>query len=105
MTAAEQRPRIVIFSGPRATIQNSAALVTGRGRREGAEGDGYDPLRSQRLAAPVTVYIEAFSAHPLEKDAAELYGEPDGYVDAEGSFSPTRTQAHIKPVYQATLRP
>jgi len=28
-------------------------------------------LRAQRLAAPVTVYVEQFSAHPLEPDAAE----------------------------------
>jgi L-asparaginase len=105
MAAAEPRPRIVVFSGPRATIQNSAALVTGRTRREGAEATGYNAVRSQRLAAPVTVYIEAFSAHPLEKDAADLYGEVDGYVDAEGSFSPTPTAAHTTPVYRATLRP
>jgi L-asparaginase len=105
MTSAERKPRIVIFSGPRATIQNSAPLVTGRARRDGAGADGYDPVRSQRLAAPVTVYIEAFSAHPLEKDAAELYGEPDGYLDADGAFSSTRTQTHTRAVHQATLRP
>jgi L-asparaginase len=105
MTAAQPRPRIVIFSGPRATIQNSAALVTGRDRREGGQASGPDALRSQRLAAPVTVYIEAYSAHPLEKDAADLYGEVDGYVDADGAFSPTPTATHTTPVYQATLRP
>ena len=37
-------------------------------------------LRAQRLARPVTVYIEQFSAHPLESDMAELYGPPDGYL-------------------------
>ena len=36
----------------------------------------YDVLRTQKLAAPVTVYVEQFSAHPLEADAAELYGPP-----------------------------
>ena len=40
----------------------------------------FDALRPQRLAAPVTVYVEQFSAHPLERDAAELYGPPDGYI-------------------------
>ena len=34
----------------------------------------FDALRAQRLAAPATVYVEQFSAHPLESDAAELYG-------------------------------
>ena len=46
----------------------------------------FDALRPQRLAAPVTVYVEQFSAHPLERDAAELYGPPDGYLDASGAF-------------------
>jgi hypothetical protein len=40
----------------------------------------FDVLRAQRLAAPVTVYVEQFSAHPLEADAAELYGPPDGLI-------------------------
>ena len=38
--------------------------------------------RYQRLAAPVTVYIEMFTAHPLESDVRELYAPPDGYVDS-----------------------
>ncbi len=46
----------------------------------------YDPLRQQRLAAPVKVYVEQFSAHPLERDAADLYGPPDGYIDVDGHF-------------------
>lgn len=28
----------------------------------------------------MTVYVEAYSAHPLEVDAAELYAPPDGDV-------------------------
>lgn len=105
MSAAESKPRIVIFSGPRATLQNSGALVTSRSRRDNPETTGYDAVRSQLLAAPATVYIEAFSGHPLEKDAAELYGPPDGYLDTDGAFSPDPTPTHTRPVYRATLRP
>jgi L-asparaginase len=89
------RPRIAHLSGSNATIQNSPPLVTSNKARA-AHGlppltnpDGttpeFDVLRPQRLAAPVTVYVEQFSAHPLERDAAELYGPPDGYVDARGA--------------------
>src|SRR5215813_3697482 len=34
----------------------------------------YDALRPQRLAAPVKVYVEQFSAHPLESDKDALAG-------------------------------
>src|SRR5262250_1051767 len=91
-----QRPKIAVFSGPTATIQNSEALVTSNKARKKyglplrANPDGsaarFDALRPQRLAAPVTVYIEQFSAHPLERDAAELYASPDGYLDPSGAF-------------------
>ena len=47
----------------------------------------FDVLRAQRLAAPVTVYIEQFSAHPLERDHAELYAPPDGYLDYRALFT------------------
>jgi hypothetical protein len=53
----------------------------------------------------VTVYVEQFSAHPLERDSAELYGPPDGYLDAEGFFHQQRTSANDKPVYEITLKP
>ena len=76
-------PRIAVFSGPTATIQNSQPLVTsnkaraqyGLPPRVGPDGRplARDALRPQRLAAPVTVYVEQFSAHPLERDAADLY--------------------------------
>lgn len=107
----ERKPRIVIFSGPRATIQNSPALVTSpsirqeRGLAPVAGGAGYDTVRSQLLAAPVTAYVEAYSAHPLEGDAAGLYGEVDGYIDpATGEFS-TEPVEGGKPVYRVTLQP
>jgi hypothetical protein len=57
------------------------------------------------LAAPVTVYVEQFSAHPLEADAAELYGPPDGYIDSAGRVHKERQSASDKPVYEVELRP
>ena len=65
----------------------------------------FDVLRPQRLAAPVTVYVEQFSAHPLERDAAELYAQPDGYLDSAGVFHKERTGPSDKPVYEVTLKP
>jgi L-asparaginase len=62
-------------------------------------------LRPQRLAVPVTVYVEQFSAHPLETDAAELYGPPDGYVDSTGRVHKERQSVSDKPVYEVELRP
>ncbi len=86
--------RIAHLAGPNSTIQNIAPLVTSNKARakhnlplltdlDGASAR-FDVLRPQHLAAPVTVYVEQFSAHPLEADAAELYGPPDGYVDSAG---------------------
>jgi hypothetical protein len=109
------KPRIAVFSGPTATIQNTEPLVTSNKAREKyglpprnhADGSAmrFDVLRPQRLAAPVTVYIEQFSAHPLERDFAELYAAPDGYLDGAGVFHKQRTSANDKPVYEVTLRP
>jgi len=109
------KPRIAVFSGAVATIANSAPLVTSNQARAKhglpprANPDGspmrWDALRPQRLARPVTVYIEQFSAHPLERDAAELYTLPDGYVDSHGAFHKTRQNASDVAVYEAILRP
>src|SRR5262245_48738016 len=109
------KPKIAVFSGPTATIQNSEPLVTSNKAREAyglplrTNPDGspmrFDALRAQRLAAPVTIYIEQFSAHPLERDAAELYAPPDGYLDASGAFHKERQGSHDIPVYEVTLRP
>src|SRR5438874_1880921 len=81
------KPRIAHISGSNATISSSPPLVTSNKAREkralqlleDASGARlrFDALRPQRLAAPVTVYVEQFSAHPLERDAAELYGPPE----------------------------
>jgi hypothetical protein len=97
------KPTIAVFSGPTATIQNSEPLVTSNKARHKyglplrTNPDGsplrFDALRPQRLAAPVTVYVEQFSAHPLERDAAELYAPPDGYLDPAGVFHTERQDA------------
>jgi hypothetical protein len=109
------KPRIAHLAGSNATIQNSPPLVTSNKAREkyglpsltGPDGSPlrFDALRAQRLAAPVTMYVEQFSAHPLERDAAELYGPPDGYVDARGAFHTERRSPDDTPVYEITLRP
>ena len=112
---SNSKPRIAVFSGPTATIQNSEPLVTSNKARQKyglpprSHTDGspmrFDVLRGQRLAAPVTVYVEQFSAHPLERDAAELYAPPDGYLDASGALHKERHHASDKPVYEITLKP
>ena len=109
------KPRIAVFSGPTATIQNSEALVTSnKARRKYSlplmtNPDGspirFDAVRPQRLAAPVTAYVEQFSAHPLEADAAELYAPPDGYLDGSGAFHKERTSDTDRPVYEVVLEP
>ena len=110
-----RKARIAHLAGPTATIQNTPPLVTSNKARkkyglpprpnpDGSE-QRFDVLRAQRLAKPVTVYVERFSAHPLEADAAELYGPPDGYLDAEGKLHKERTSAADKAVYEVELRP
>ena len=107
--------RIAHLAGPNATIQNTPPLVTSNKARVKHDlppltnPDGtparFDVLRAQRLAAPATVYVEQFSAHPLEADAAELYGPPDGYIDNAGHVHKERQSAGDKPVYEVELRP
>jgi hypothetical protein len=109
------KPKIAVFAGPTATILNSEPLVTSNKARQkyglplrtNADGRAlrFDALRPQRLAAPVTIYIEQFSAHPLERDAAALYAPPDGYLDAFGTFHTERQGPHDIPVYEVVLRP
>src|SRR5438552_15816156 len=101
------KPRIAHLAGSNATIQNSPPLVTSNKARAKhglpplTSPDGsalrFDVLRAQRLAAPVTVYVEQFSAHPLERDAAELYGPPDGYLDSKGTFHKDGRSADVPP--------
>ena len=109
------KPRIAHIAGSNATVTNSATLVTSnkarakRGlellRDESGQPLRFDALRPQRLAKAAKVYVEQFSAHPLESDAAELYGAPDGYLDRDGNFSPKRKNATDVPVYEVTLDP
>ena len=109
------KPRIAHIAGSNATITNTPTLITSNKARarhelallrdESGQPLRYDALRPQRLAAPVKVYIEQFSAHPLERDAAELYAPPDGYLDAAGNFHRSRTSERDVPVYEATLEP
>src|SRR5580704_19681556 len=98
-----KKARIAHLAGPNATIQNTPPLVTSNKARakhglallthpDGAPAR-FDVLRPQRLAAPVRVYVEQFSAHPLEADAAELYGPPDGYIDSAGRVHNVRQSA------------
>ena len=114
--AMAQKPRIAIFSGPTATIQNSESLVTSNKARvkhglpQLTNPDGtpirFDAIRPQRLAAPVTVYIKALSAHPLEQDMQELYAPPDGFVDPEtGVFNKDRRSSSDVPVHEVRLLP
>src|SRR5882762_10880195 len=90
----DRKARLAHLAGPNATIQNTHPLVTSNKARAKnklpllTNPDGtparFEVLRAQRLAAPVTVYVEQFSAHPLEADAAELYGAPDGWLGSDG---------------------
>lgn len=108
-------PRIAHLSGPTATIQNTPPLVTsnkarsarGLPLRTDAQGRPlvFDALRAQRLAAPATVYVEQFSAHPLESDAAELYGPPDGWVGADGTVREEKVSDDDVPVFRIDLHP
>src|SRR5580658_6650996 len=95
-----RKARIAHLSGPNATIQNTPPLVTSNKARQrhklpllkNADGSvsKFDALRAQRLAVPARVYIEQFSAHPLEHDAVELYAPPDGFIGADGTFHKER---------------
>lgn len=107
--------RIAHLAGPTATIQNTPPLVTSNKARarydlpprldDAGTAPRFDALRAQRLAAPAKVYVEQFSAHPLEADASELYGPPDGFLGADGSFSKERRSPDDKAVYEIEIHP
>jgi len=115
VTQDHVRPRIAVIAGPSATILNSAPLITSNKARrrlglpllcdDSGRVHRFDQLRLQRLAQPVTVYVEQFSAHPLEADAAELYGPPDGYLSVTGEFRPEPVEPTDRPVYRIELQP
>jgi L-asparaginase len=110
-----EKARIAHLSGPTATIQNTPPLVTSNKARArqglplltDATGQRlkFDALRSQRLALPATVYVEQFSAHPLEADAAELYGPPDGWAGPDGIVRAQAASDEDTPVYAIELMP
>jgi L-asparaginase len=112
---AKSKLRIAHLSGPNATIQNTPPLVTSNKARRRYDlplmkaRDGsvsrFDALRAQRLAAPAKVYVEQFSAHPLEHDAAELYAPADGFIGVDGAFHRERRSGGDKPVYEVELLP
>ena len=114
-TKSTRKVRIAHLAGPTATIQNTPPLVTSNKARakrglpllRNVDGgpNAFDALRAQRLAAPAKVYVEQFSAHPLESDAAELYGPPDGYIGRDGVFRKDRASDTDKPVYEIELKP
>src|ERR1700738_3900957 len=107
--------KIAHLAGPTATIQNSSPLVTSnKARRKYGLPPRHNPegseqlfavLRAHRLAAPAKIYVECFSAHPLEADAAELYGPADGYLDAEGVFRKERSSADDKAGFEIEIQP
>ncbi|CAM3035488.1 asparaginase domain-containing protein [Dermacoccus profundi] len=103
------RPRIAVFAGPTATILNTPDLVTSNKARTRhglpVGPERFDMLRPQRLARPVTVYVEAFSAHPLEADASDLYAPPDGWLDSDGGFHDERPSGPAIPVFAIELLP
>ncbi len=71
----KELPKIAVFSGPTATIQNSPPLISGE-----------SVLRAQRVAVSAEIWVEQFSGHPLEADSADLYAPPDGWIDEHGSI-------------------
>lgn len=109
LRAGTPRPRIAVFAGPTATILNTPDLVTSRKARVRhglpLRPSPFDVLRPQRLAAPVTLYVEAFSAHPLERDAADLYAPPDGWLDENGTFHAEQPSEDATAVYVVELDP
>jgi hypothetical protein len=110
-----RKVKIAHLAGPNATIQNIPPLVTSNKARQkyglpvltDIEGNTarFDVLRPQKLAAPATLYVERFSAHPLESDAIDLYGPPDGYLTPDGQFSTERRNESDRAVYQIEIGP
>src|ERR1700733_1147356 len=104
------RIRVAHLSGDQATIQNTPPLVTSTKARA---RHGLPPwARSRlvppppwRLPAPAKVYVEQFSAHPLEADSEEVYGPPDGYLAGDGTFSHERRNPTDRAVYEMEIKP
>ena len=110
------RPNIAVFAGPTATVLNT--LTGPRTSQKARAKFGLPPMKDwagrvvqqdqltfQRLAAPATVYVEQFSALPLDRDSPELFAAPDGYLDEHNAFHQERTGPGDKPVYEIVLQP
>jgi len=109
-------PAIAVFAGPTATVLNT--LMGPRTSQKAREKYGLPPLKDwsghvvetdqltfQRLAAPVKVYVDQFSALPLDRDSPGLFAPPDGYLDAGNTFHRESTGPGDRPVYEIQLRP
>ena len=94
------------------TIQTTPPLITSNKAREkyglrltGADGrSALRRLRAQRLAVAVTIYVEQFTAHPLERDAPS-YMSARRISDSAGTFHKEPQSPDDTPVYEVTLRP
>ena len=62
-------------------------------------------LRPQRLAAPAKVYVEQFSAHPLEGTRRSCTGRQTDTSRPTERFSRERNSPDDKPVYEFELQP
>ena len=115
MRDLRKKIRIAHLAGPNATIQNTPPLVTSNKARAKhglelmtdveAQPVRFDVLRPQKLAKPAKVYVEQFSAHPLEADAVDLYGPPDGFLTPHGDFVLEREGPSDTPVFEVVLDP
>ncbi len=88
----KELPKVAVFSGPTATIQNSPPLISSE-----------DVLRAQRVAVPVEIWVEQYSGHPLEIDSADLYAPPDGWIDEKGLIHECDV-ADVNPNWTPALR-
>lgn len=108
-------PLVALIAGPTATVLNTDPVVTSQkvrtlhGLRPARDWFGrevqVDTLYFQKLAAPVTLYVEAGSAHPLESESSGQALAPDGYLDVHQVFSIHRRSPEDRPVHALTLHP
>ena len=100
---SSKKVRIAHLAGPTATIQNTPPLVTSNkarrkarasaARKRGREGGSRSTASPAASRGAGDGLCRAVHAHPLESDAAELYGSPDGYIDADGRLRKRSQQA------------
>lgn len=99
------KPRSAPFSGTDAAIQNKPPLAASdkAGVKDGlslvADAESarsplapipFDVQGPRRLPGLVAGYVEQCGAHPLERDAARLYGRPNGGADLSRERRRTR---------------